>query len=87
MKEQEALEFPCTYPVKAMGLNKKDFVEEVAAIVSAHAGEIAPESMASKVSENAKYVSITIQVYAPTREFLEGIYVDLRMCPKVLVVL
>jgi len=87
MKEGEALDFPCEYPVKVMGLNTKKFIKEIILIIEKHTGEIPESSISYKISKNAKYISLTVLVNAPARSFLEDIYLDLRASKSVLVLL
>lgn len=85
---EEVLEFPCYYPVKAMGLNDETFIQSVLGIIAKHIGaEVKDEAVEAKTSKVDKYISLTVNVYAKDRAFLEGIYKDLRACKLVLVVL
>lgn len=87
MSKKEILEFPCNYPIKAMGLNDETFIQSVVGIISRHTGEVKNDSMEAKLSNKNKYISLTVNVYAESREFLEKIYKDLQKCKLVLMVL
>lgn len=79
MSEQpQGFEFPCQYPVKAMGPNHDDFLQQVTETVKQHAPEVSAESVNYKVSSNAKYRSVTVLVMAQSKQHLINIYQAVR---------
>lgn len=81
--QAEGLTFPCEYPVKAMGANKDDFHDEIYQCIKAHAPEVSKEGVQIKTSKNGKYLSVTVLVYAQSRDHLIAIYQDLRALDSV----
>ena len=81
------LEFPCEFPVKAMGKSSGDFEQLVTGIVLSHA-ELWSESPVRTASSNeGNYLSVTVVVKATSQEQLDAIYQDLTDCPEVLMAL
>ena len=81
--QAEGLTFPCEYPVKAMGANKDDFHEEIYLCIKQHAPEVSKEGIQIKTSKNGRYLSVTVLVYAQSRDHLINIYQDLRALESV----
>ncbi|WP_455367030.1 HP0495 family protein [Kaarinaea lacus] len=69
-----ALQFPCDFPIKAMGLATHNLKVVVEKIVREHAPDTTDEAFSSRASANGKYVSITVTVNAQNREQLDAIY-------------
>jgi putative lipoic acid-binding regulatory protein len=85
--EASALQFPCDFPIKAMGLANGTLEAQVLEIVRRHAPELAEDAVRTRPSSNGKYVSITVTVRAQSREQLDAIYRDLSACEQVLMAL
>ena len=81
------LEFPCRFPVKAMGRQSDEFVDLVVGIVSAHAALWPDEPVRSVPSKAGNFLSVTAVVEATSREQLDRIYQDLSDCAEVLMAL
>lgn len=86
-EEESPLQFPCEFPVKAMGAADEAFKETVWALVTGHAPETSSTSFAVTPSSRGNYISVTITITATSREQLDAIYADLRDEPSVLAVL
>ncbi len=85
--EESPLQFPCEFPIKAMGPAGETFQASVWAIVTSHAPETSSQSFGVTPSRQGNYVSVTITITATSREQLDAIYADLRDEPSVLAVL
>lgn len=81
------MEFPCEFPIKAMGLASEALHITVLEIVQRHAPEANEQAMKSRPSSNGKYVSLTITITAKSRDQLDAIYIDLTACKQVLMAL
>jgi len=79
--------FPCTLPVKVMGTASGEFEPEVLEIVRRHVGDVRPEQVGRRHSRNGRYLSLTIDVEAQSREQLDALYCALSDSPRVAVVL
>lgn len=87
MSEETLLEFPCQFPIKAMGKNTPDFDSVVANIVSLHVEEITDCTIKTRPSKGGKYLAVTIEIQASSKKQLDAIYQGLTDCPDVLMAL
>ncbi len=82
-----AMEFPCEFPIKAMGLASKTLHMTVLEIVQRHAPEASEYALKSRPSSNGKYLSVTVTINAESRAQLDAIYLELTACEQVLMAL
>jgi len=88
MSEQPSLlEFPCRFPIKAMGRASEEFQALVTAIILAHAELFTGESVRVVESGEGNFLSVTVTIEATSRKQLDRIYQDLTACEKVLMAL
>lgn len=86
--EQETLlEFPCKFPIKAMGRQEEGFEPLVTGIVLSRASLYPGEAVTTSPSSNGKYISVTIVIEAISKGQLDSIYQDLTDCEQVLIAL
>jgi len=81
------LEFPCAFPIKAMGLSSTDFVGLVVSIVRRHVDDLGEGAVQVRESRGGKYTSVTVMFTARSRSQLDDLYRDLTSDERVLVVL
>jgi putative lipoic acid-binding regulatory protein len=86
-QEETLLEFPCKFPVKAMGLNEDGFEAQVTTIVLAHAEIYTGEPVRISPSGSGKFISVTVTIEAHSKAQLDRIYEGLTDCEQVLVAL
>ena len=82
--EQSALEFPCRFPIKAMGRAGCGLDITVVEIVRRHAPDISEGKIHTRDSAQGNYTSVTVVVRATSREQLDAIYQDLVDCTDVI---
>lgn len=88
MSEADSLmEFPCAFPVKAMGRSDTAFEQVVSEIVFRHARLSEGSEVEVRPSKAGNFTSITITVEAESRDQLDRIYQDLTDCERVLMAL
>lgn len=87
MSEETLLEFPCAFPIKAMGRNEDDFETLVTTLVFRHAGPVPGEAVKVNLSGAGNFVSVTVTIEATSRDQLDRIYHDLTDCDRVLMAL
>jgi putative lipoic acid-binding regulatory protein len=80
------LQFPCEFPIKAMGFGP-DFETLVVGIIRQHAPHFGEGAVASRPSKGGKYMAVTVTIQAESRAQLDAIYRALTACPDVLVAL
>jgi putative lipoic acid-binding regulatory protein len=84
---ESALQFPCDFPIKAMGLARDDLEFTVVEIVRRHAPDLGEGAVSCRASTNGKYLSVTVTVRATSKQQLDAIYLDLTACEQVLMAL
>jgi putative lipoic acid-binding regulatory protein len=73
------LAFPCLFPIKIMGTNAPDLIAEVSAIISRNAAHFEPQAdIATKLSKQGNYLSITATIMATSQRQLDTIYTELN---------
>lgn len=87
MQDDSALEFPCEFPIKAMGRADDNFDAVVVGIIRKHTPDFSDSTVKSRLSKGGNYVSITVTINARSREQLDNIYLDLTANELVLVAL
>ena len=88
MNDSETLlEFPCDFPIKAMGLALQGFDLQVTELVRRHAPDLDESAVRTRPSQGGKYLAVTITVRATSRAQLDAIYQELTACEAVLMAL
>jgi len=85
--EPSVLEFPCRFPIKAMGRQSDEFEQLVTRIICRHAELWPDEPIRSVPSKAGNFVSVTAVIEARSRRQLDNIYQDLTDCEMVLMAL
>ena len=83
-EEDPLMEFPCSFPIKAMGIAADDFDSLIVEIVRKHYPDIAEGAVKTKPSRQGKYISVTVTIEAQSREQLDNIYLELTAHERVL---
>jgi putative lipoic acid-binding regulatory protein len=86
-EKETLLEFPCRFPIKAMGRAGGGFEAIVTHIVRSHAELWPGESVTANPSRNGNYVAVTLVIEATSQMQLDAIYMDLTESPEVLMAL
>jgi putative lipoic acid-binding regulatory protein len=86
-QERQPLQFPCSFPLKAVGANTNEFYAMVCAVIERHVGEGQKVHYHSRTSSGGKYLSVTVTFQAESREQLDDIYRDLNATGMVLMTL
>lgn len=81
------LEFPCRFPIKAMGRQSEEFHALVSRIVLGHAELWPGEPIRSLPSKAGNFVSVTAVIEARSQQQLDAIYQELTDCAQVLMAL
>ena len=84
---EAALQFPCQFPIKAMGINRAELDIHVVEIIRRHVDDIHEGSVKSRPSKGGKYASVTVTITATSKKQLDAIYQDLTDSPLVLMAL
>ena len=78
-KTQEILKFPCSFPIKIMGINHEDLLPEVIAIITKHVSNFNPQAdITTRPSNKGNYLAITATIMATSKQQLDTIYLELH---------
>ncbi|MCW9013709.1 MAG: DUF493 domain-containing protein [Gammaproteobacteria bacterium] len=83
-EEETLFEFPCQFPIKAMGKSGPDLEGAVLEIINRHVDDLSEGAIKLNASKGGKYTSITITITAQSKAHLDGIYMELTRCEHVL---
>lgn len=81
------MEFPCEFPIKAIGRHEAGFADRVMAIVARHVPQVSRHAIKTTSSRGGRYQSVTVLVMATSRAQLDAIYRDLTACEAVIMAL
>jgi putative lipoic acid-binding regulatory protein len=87
MSEETLLEFPCQFPIKAMGKTELKLDLLVVEIVRRHAPDINEGAVITRPSKDGNYTAVTIIIEASSKQQLDAIYQDLSDHPHILMAL
>ena len=82
--QESPLEFPCEFPIKAMGASIPELSQRVLEIAKRHAPDTHADRLTTRHSRNGRYQSVTVTVHATSRAQLDAIYHELTACELVL---
>ena len=83
-EEETLFEFPCEFPIKAMGRTGPELEGAVLAIINRHVEDLPEGAIKLNASKGGKFTSITITITAQSKAHLDGIYYELTACEHVL---
>lgn len=87
MTKSTLMEFPCLFPVKIIGTNSTQFLDEIKQIVLKHFPDFDPKNLSHKVSDKNNYLAITVSVLAKNQESLDAFYREITQHPDIKMVL
>lgn len=82
--DDSLIEYPCDFPIKAMGLATDDIEAIFNDIVRRHLPHQDTFKTKRKNSSSGKYISITLILEAQNREQLDAVYRELSAHEKIL---
>ena len=85
--EKSLLTFPCDFTIKVFGNDTPEFKTAVLGIIRQHVPDLVDEKIQTRTSATSKYIALTIDVHAKSKEQLDRIYKDLSSSPLVLMAL
>ena len=85
--DDSLLEFPCDFPIKAMGEATFGFDALIVGIVRQHVPDLNEGAVSVRESRGGKYLSVTVNIRATSKAQLDEIYMALSSHERVLMVL
>ena len=83
-EEEFIMEFPCQFPIKAMGKAADDFDSLVVGIIRKHVSDLMEGAVKIRSSNGGKYVSVTVTIEAISKQQLDDIYIELSSHERVI---
>ena len=87
IERESLLEFPCRFPIKAMGRHSEEFKSTVEVIIRKHAQFWPGEDVQHTPSREGNFLSVTAVVEATSQAQLDAIYQELTDCELVIMAL
>ena len=87
MSERQLLEFPCRFPIKAMGKDEAGFDELVRGIIATHVRAEHLHDLSVRPSRGGRFISVTVTITATSQDQLDDIYRALTADERVLMAL
>jgi uncharacterized protein len=84
---ESLLQFPTSFPIKAMGRREDGFAQAVLEIVLKHAPDFDAKTLEMRPSKNGNFLSVTATINATSKAQLDDIYRGLTSHPLVLMAL
>lgn len=85
--EKSLIEYPCSFPIKVMGLQVEGFVEAMVAVAQNFDACFDAACIERRPSKAGKYLGLTLTITATSREQLDELYRTLSSHPMVKIVL
>jgi uncharacterized protein len=85
--EKSLIEYPSVFPIKVMGLNADGFVHALVSVARRFDPAFDAATVELRPSTGDKYLGVTLNVTATSREQLDELYRTLSSHPMVKVVL
>ena len=76
-QDETLLQFPCRFPIKAMGRSEAGIEAIVIEIIERHAPDTSKQQLRSRPSRNGNWVSVTVEIEAHSKGQLDAIYREL----------
>ncbi|HQZ04024.1 MAG TPA: DUF493 domain-containing protein [Thauera sp.] len=84
---QTLIEYPCDFPIKAMGARVDGFAQAVIEVVLSHAPDFDPAGVEMRPSSKGNYLAVTCTFRAVSQAQVDAVYQALTAHPMVKVVL
>jgi putative lipoic acid-binding regulatory protein len=83
----DVLQFPCQFPLKAIGRDPETFEQFVLEIVRKHIPDLPPNASTTRPSNGGRYLAVTVTFTAESRQQLDAIYRELHSHTRVVMLL
>ena len=86
-ERETIVEFPCNFPVKAMGSTKVELAKISLEIAQKHVPGLTEEHITVNMSKGGKFISVTLNMHVHSQAQLDAVYIDLTACEHIVMVL
>ena len=80
---ESLIEYPTDFPIKVMGRTQPGFAQTILALVKRHAPDFDETTVGMRPSREGKYLSLTFEIRATSREQLDALSGELSEHPMV----
>lgn len=87
MADETLLEFPCRFPIKAVGARDGEFEQRIRELIKPHVPELSTADMSRNTSRAGNYLAVTVTIRARSKAQIDAIYADLSASDWVLMAL
>lgn len=87
MDENTETEYPQPYSLRVIGYATEDFEYNVLSIFIKHGVNVKGSESSIRHSRQGKYASLRVQFTLDSRTQLEAVYMDLKNCERIVLVL
>ena len=82
--DEALFNFPCDFPIKAMGRNSDEFEGTIISVVRRHCPDLGENAVKTRPSKGGKYLAVTVPVRATSKLQLATLYLELTALEEVL---
>jgi len=86
-KLETLFEFPCEFPIKAIGRDNGEFRALVIELIGRHVDAISDDAITTRPGSKGNYLAVTVTIEASSKAQLDAIYQDLSGHPEVIMAL
>ena len=76
--EDKLLHFPCDFALKVMGEDIDNYPAYVLSVCQKHVKGVTAQCVHTRPSRNGKYIAVTVQLVATSRQQLDDLYIELN---------
>ena len=76
--EDKLMTFPCHFALKVMGEDIDNYADYVLTVCQKHVDGVTQNCVTTRPSRNGKYVAVTVNLVASSREQLDNLYIELN---------
>ena len=82
--DESLIEFPCMFPIKAMGRAEENFDALVVGLIRKHVPDMQDTTIQKRFSRGGQYLSVTVTIDAVSKAQLDSIYMELTANERIL---
>lgn len=76
--DEQLMHFPCDFALKVMGTNINNYPDYVLSVCQQHVEGVTESCVHTRPSRNGKYIAVTVQLVATSRQQLDDLYIELN---------
>lgn len=81
--QETLMEFPCDFPLKVFLKPEIDIDQKVLTLLEPHIGKLPLSAVQRKISSTGKFVSLTVNYVAVSKQQVDAVFKELSDCPFV----